>query len=325
MIFNLLIELADLTNYVYWLDAFIGILIALIPSVATALLAAFFLDKAFKRSKKLGDSLVKSGIDKVEYASGKMNERDKAILFGLNKRQKPVSLSLCFLTGDNFFLDYYHQIQGLLDNNCTIKVLIASPHDAPRYEPYLEKYPKTYERDQSFFDESYKTELANLYYKYYELKGRALNKLCYLERTYLMVSSQILNSIAQKKFDAAYETLNQNQKLAVWTDRFSKTGDHLMQIILVKRIIESLNKHSKGSKIQLNYYKDEYRIPIILAEYHEDLEDQYYLWTNMNAPVKETTKSVNVFGKTTTSTEEVSYVTDVRKSFDYLFEKYSRE
>ena len=45
----------------------------------------------------------------------------------------------------------------------------------------------------------------------------------------------------------------------------------------------------------------------------------------MNAPVKETTKSVNVFGKITTSAEEVSYVSDVRKSFEYLFEKYSRE
>ena len=45
----------------------------------------------------------------------------------------------------------------------------------------------------------------------------------------------------------------------------------------------------------------------------------------MNAPGKETTKSVNVFGKITTSAEEVSYVSDVRKSFEYLFEKYSRE
>jgi len=325
MDFTLLIDAADFANYAYWLDAFIDILKSLIPSVFTAALAAFFLNKAFKRSKKLGDSLVKSGIDKVEYASGKMNDRDKAILFGLNKRQKPVSLSLCFLTGDNFFLDYYHQLQGLLDNNCTIKVLIASPHDAPRYKPYLEKYPKTYERDKNFFDDTYKTELANLYYKYNELKGSELNKLCYLERTYLMVSSQILNSKAQTKYDTSYETLNMNQKIAIWNDRLSKTGDHLMQIILVQRIIESLNNHSKGSKIELKHYKDEYRIPIILAEYHGDSEDEYYLWTNMNAPVKETTKSVNVFGKTTTTSEAASYVSDVKKSFDYLFEKYNRQ
>ena len=43
----------------------------------------------------------------------------------------------------------------------------------------------------------------------------------------------------------------------------------------------------------------------------------------MNAPVKETTKSVNVFGQTNDE-NDATYVTDVIKSFDYLFDRYSK-
>jgi hypothetical protein len=43
----------------------------------------------------------------------------------------------------------------------------------------------------------------------------------------------------------------------------------------------------------------------------------------MNAPVKQTTESVNVFGKTKEKTDG-SYISDVMKSFDYLFDKYHK-
>ena len=118
---------ASVIALTYWGEKGVDILTALIASFTTAALVALFLDKAFKRSKKLGDSLVKSGIDKIEYVSGKMSRRDRSILFGLNNKTKPIELNLCFLTGDNFFLDYYDYLQQLLDNDCKIKLLIANP------------------------------------------------------------------------------------------------------------------------------------------------------------------------------------------------------
>ena len=60
-----------------------------------------------------------------------------------------------------------------------------------------------------------------------------------------------------------------------------------------------------------------------MAKYKKEDKESFYLWTNMNAPVKETTKSVNVFGQTSDE-NDATYVTDVIKSFDYLFNRYSK-
>lgn len=45
------------------------------------------------------------------------------------------------------------------------------------------------------------------------------------------------------------------------------------------------------------------------------------LWTNMNAPVRETIKSINVLGMKD-GNKDASFVEDVSLSFDYLFNKY---
>lgn len=306
----------------YWVEVFVNLIVAFIPSVGTALLAAFFLDKAFKKSKNLGDSLVKSGIDHIEYVSGKMNKRDRSILFGLNNREKPLEVCLCFLTGDNFFLDYYEYLLDLLDNNCEVKILLANPFESNRYKEYMETYPVKFDRDSSLCTVEDKDKLAQLYYEYSHANKDKHNQLNYLERTYLMVSKEVLERISESKYRRPYAILEDFEKQRVWMDRISTTGDHVMQVALVTKIIESLNEKSEGSKIKLAYYKDEYRIPIILAKYKKGYELETLLWTNMNAPVKETTKSVNVFGKTNDNFD-ASYITDVVKSFDYLFSRYS--
>ncbi len=314
---------ASVIALTYWGEKGVDILTALIASFTTAALVALFLDKAFKRSKKLGDSLVKSGIDKIEYVSGKMSRRDRSILFGLNNKTKPIELNLCFLTGDNFFLDYYDYLQQLLDNDCKIKLLIANPFDSKRYQKYLKNISESFDNNTNDCCEKDKKDIANLYYEYSMFKNEKLNDLCYLERTYLMVSSQIIENKSESKFKDFYFNLNEESKQEVWLERISKTGDHIMQIALVTTLVNKLNNDSKGSKIEIGYYKDEYRIPIILAKYNNHDREEMFLWTNMNAPVKETTKSVNVFGKATEN-DDSTYITDVMKSFDYLFDRYKR-
>ena len=307
----------------YWLDVFVDMLTALIPAVATALLTAWFLNNAFKKSKHLGDSLVKSGIEKIEYSSGKMTKADRAKLFGLNGKKIPNELCLCFLTGDNFFLDYYEYLLNLLNNNCKIKVLIANPQGSNRVNDYMTNYPSEFSREHSLCSAKDKTNLAKIYYEYYAYNSEQMSNLAYLERTYLMLSKENIDKIAENKFGRPYEILEEAEKQSVWMDRIGKTGDHVMQTLIVTKIVDSLNAKSTGSKISLHYYKDEYRIPITLATYKSKDKDEYLLWTNMNAPVKETTKSVNVFGKSNDSSD-ASYVTDVLKSFNYLYDKYSK-
>ena len=320
-IFLLESNLAD--NIFYWFEVLIDFGIELIPAVITALLTAWFLDKAFQKSKHLGDSLVKSGIDNIEYASGKMSKKDRAKLFGLNGKRMPDQISLCFLTGDNFFLDYYEYLLNLLNNNCQIRLLIANPFDSVRSNEYLENYPVDFSRETSLCKLKDKELLAKKYYEYNSYNAEAMSKLAYLERTFLMVSKENIERIAENKFGRSYSVLEEKEKQQVWFDRIGKTGDHVMQVMIVTKIVESLNKKSTGSKIELYYYKDEYRIPITLAKYKNKENDEYLLWTNMNAPVKETTKSVNVFGQTNDE-NDATYVTDVIKSFDYLFDRYSK-
>lgn len=307
----------------YWLDAIIQLALAFIPSIGTAVLVAFLLDKAFKRSKKIGDSLVKSGIENIDYVSGKMSSKDCSILFGLNKREKPFELNLCFLTGDNFFLDNYNYLLELLNHGTKIKVLIAGADDSIRYKRYIKKYPNIFDRNTGFCDDDDKKELIDIYMKYHDYKSDDLAQLHYVERTYLMVSKEVVEKRARTDYNSSYAFLSDENRSNVWGHRIARTGDHMMQIALVTKIIHTLNKQSTNEKISLAYYKDEYRIPIILAKYKEKESEAYLLWTNMNAPVKQTTESVNVFGKTKEKTDG-SYISDVMKSFDYLFDKYHK-
>lgn len=323
MFLPFLTENGDYLNIYYWIELLINVLVSFLPAIATALFTAWFLDKAFQKSKHLGDSLVKSGIDNVEYASGKMSKKDRSKFFGLDGKIKPNEICLCFLTGDNFFLDYYNYILDLVDNNTLVKVLIANPFDSDRSKKYLETYPAEFSREESLCKSEDRQKLAEYYFYLNELNAEELSKVAYLERTFLMVSKEILEKIAEEKYGRSYSFLDDFEKLEVWKNRIGKTGDHIMQVMIVTKIVESINKKSQGSKIQLFYYKDEYRIPITLAKYEKNDRIDYLLWTNMNAPVKETTKSVNVFGKSSND-GDATYITDVVNTFDYLFDKYSK-
>ena len=319
----LVLLFVETINWAYWLDIFLSFLIELVPAVFTALLTAWFLDRAFQKSKHIGDSLIKSGIEDIKYASGKMTKKDSLKFFGLNGNPKPEEINLCFLTGDNFFLDYYSYLLELVNSGTRVKVLIANPFDSNRVKDYLERYPVEFSRENSMCKLEDRQALGELYYKYYNLNSEEFSKLTYLERTFLMVSKENIERISNRLFAREYGILTEEEKKKVWLERVGKTGDHIMQVLLVTKIVESINKQSTGTQIELYYYKDEYRIPITLAKFNKNDKEEILLWTNMNAPVKETTKSVNVFGKTDDE-NDATYVSDVLNSFNYLFDKYSR-
>lgn len=324
--FTLLLD-GSVKEGLYWADVTVNVIAGAITAIITAAITSWMLDKAFRKSKYLGDSISKAGIEKIDYTSGRMTQKDRNILFGLKGNQMPNELKLCFITGDNFFKDNFDNLVNLVKNGRIIKVLIGNPNLCKHAENYFKEFSSDHSLDELHCSDDDKEKLANIYLELNELHGDDLRKLSYLERTYLMVSKDIIDRKVKEKYvNLKYSELSNDKKKEIWIDRISSTGDHVMQAVLVTRMIEKINKESvNGGKIELRYYHDEYRIPITLAEYYADgahKEGKMMLWTNMNAPVRETTKSVNVFGIDNFE-EDATYVNDVKCTFDYLFEKYS--
>lgn len=324
-IFTLLMD-ANLNEGAYWADVGVSIVVGVISAIITAAITSWMLDKAFRKSKYLGDSISKAGIEKIDYTSGKMTQKERNILFGLKGNQMPKELKICFITGDNFCKDNFGNLVGLVKNGCTIKALIGNPNTCARAAEYFEKFSTELPLEALCCSDQDKKALAGLYLKLNELYGDELRKLSYLERTYLMVSKDIIERKSKDRYLRSYKELTDDEKRTVWLERISATGDHVMQAVLVTRMLQLVAKEAQnGGEVDLRYYHDEYRIPITLAEYYaegEQRENKLMLWTNMNAPVRETTKSVNVFGVDKFD-EGATYVNDVNCTFEYLFEKYS--
>ena len=326
MLLNIFTLLVGVGDGAYWADVGVDIAVGVISALITAAVTTWLLDKAFRKSKYLGDSIKKAGIEKIDYTSGKMSQKDRNILFGLKGNQMPNELKICFITGDNFCKDNFENLADLVKNGRTIKALIGNPYCSERATEYFKKFTADSPLAELQCSEEDKMALADLYLRLNELHGDDLRNLCYLERTYLMVSKEIIERKAKEKYSAAYNKLTPQEKREVWLSRISSTGDHVMQAVLVTRMLELVKKQAaNGGKVDLRYYHDEYRIPITLAEYYAEngqKENRLMLWTNMNAPVRETTKSVNVFGIDKFE-EGATYVNDVNISFEYLFDKYS--
>lgn len=322
-IFSLLLDVS-VKDGLYWANVAVDVIFGVVSALITAVITSWLLDRAFRKSRDLGESLKKVGIEKIDYSSGTMKRKDRNILFGERGNPKPNELKICFITGDNFCKDNFENLINLVKNGRTIKALIGNPKDCDRSEEYFKRFSEKKFEDLHCTDED-KDKLATLYVKYNELHGDELRKLCYLERTYLMVSKDIIERKSKLKYLRPYKNLNLEEKKQIWVERISSTGDHVMQAVLVTRMFDLINAESEnGGKADLRYYHDEYRIPIILAEFYCDCksnENKLMLWSNINAPVRETTKSINVFGVDKCE-EDPTYVNDINYTFEYLFEKY---
>ena len=317
---------AQINEGSYWADVGVKIFESVVAAIFVAMITSWLLNKAFRKSKYLGESIGKAGIQKIDYSSGKMTKKDRNILFGLKGNPMPTELKICFITGDNFCKDNFGELANLVQNGRTIKALIGNPCPCERSKEYFEKFSPDLPIKDLFCSEDDKKKLAQLYTELNELNGDKLRERSYLERTYLMVSKDIIYRKAREKYaPRTYNDLTKEEKQSIWMERISSTGDHVMQAVLVTRMLQAVNRFSdNGGKVELHYYHDEYRIPITLAEYDVDAknkENKLMLWTNMNAPVRETIKSVNVFG-VDISNEKATYVNDVNCTFDYLLEKY---
>lgn len=284
-----------------WLDKIASIPFAVIQALIIGFFTSIILNRIFLKEKNIGKKLRDYGIERISaYGDGTLSKKDANVFFGRRGHPAPREIHLCFITGNRFLQDYKEEIKKLAKNGCKIKVLIADPTASSTYN-----YP-----DSNYMIPSKKIgELANYYCEI--LFGLQLGT-CFCERSFAMLDSNCSN--------------NRDECIKEFRTKLKKAGDHTCQIKRITNLLYSINTENKNGNIEIRYYTDEYQMPIILAEYdtQKKREAKTRLWTNINAPVRETIESINVYSESSES-RDGTFVNDVAASFNYLWNKYDKK
>ena len=295
---------------------------AILIAIITKIVIDKILDKSFMRIQKVGKGLQNAGIESVSSDNGKMSKRDVYVLFGKGPQPRPSTIKLCFISGCNFINDYFDELIEAVKNGTNIEVLILDPSKAELFDYFRGKYErKVYTKN----DEEDIAVLAGRFDKIYNRKiGYA--DLPYCEKCDLLTLTHEFENLRQS-------SENPENTLEIWAKIVSKHkfSYAAAEAIFVKNILLEILKQKEENgwtgNVELHYYRDEYRIPITIAEYPYDKKNQapyYLLWTNMNSPVKHTIESINVRGKYAVD-EEPNFVSDMNSYFDYLMAKYPQD
>lgn len=287
-------------------DKLIGLILAIAQALMIAFITGVVLNRAFQKEKAIGKSLKEYGIERVKTDKGTLSSRDCHVAFGLGGHAVPRELCLCFITGNAFFRDYERQagyLSSLAARGCRIRILLANPYQA--------KVAQLWDRQKTSDDVPDK--VVDYYYRL--LMGLE-QTTSFVERTFLMLTYRMV------------ETCLDDAEMckARLRDKLQKNKDHVTHVRTVQQMLSaSAQKADHGGSIELRYYTDEYQMPIILAKMDAagKKPSKTLVWTNINAPIKETSESINVFA----AKEEgaAGFVEDVEKSFEYLWRTYPRE
>lgn len=280
----------------------IDLVFAIIQSLIIAFVTSYIINRAFIKQKKLGKNLNSYGIDRVSLGKGTLNESDRCKLFGLYDQPVPKEVSLCFLTGINFFEDYYDYIKGIVERGTVVRVLLQNPVKTHLFALYDAEQKKYKDIDA----------VAEYYYKLYANDAEAVENGVFSETSFLMLTEDRFKKLLARKEDCINEIQSQ----------LRKEGDHVIQIFKVTQKLTEINQVAKnGGRVEIRYYNNEYRLPMIFAKFMVKNELRTVLWTNLNAPIREATESVNIYCEEK-DTENALYVQDMKRSFEYLYAKY---
>jgi hypothetical protein len=300
-------------------DKIISLIIAVAQAVIIAVITKMVLDKAFQEQRTIGKNLQEYGIKKVksEKSGGTLNKSGCDIVFGLNGKPIPLQLDLCFITGNSFMLDFQtrtNYIKRLIENGCQVRILLANPFRGNFAEYSVADYENENKLD------------ATIDY-YYKLLNNEIASQSFLERAYMML---IRPNVTRS--GGSIDKAKLKEYLSIETDKCKVSihnGDHGYQVKFIKDMCDELKQYgANGGSIELRFYEDEYQMPIIMATSHMHCnqnhnEEMIYLWTNINAPIRETKDSINVFCSASIDDKEsATFLNDVSKSFDYLWNLY---
>ncbi len=272
-----------------------------------ALITSNVLNRAFQKEKAIGKGLKEYGIERVKGGKGTLSQKDRNIVFGLRGYAPPSELCLCFITGSAFFRDFQSRagyIEGLASRGCNVRVLLANPNQSVV---------------SSLWDADTETNgipeaVVDYYYNLLITPSRAGS---FLERTYTMLASSAFASGLD----------DEEHCKRVLRERLRENKDHIEQVRIIQTMLsEAAQKADHGGSISLHYYVDEYQMPIIMAKFDAGDKQpvQTLVWTNMNAPIRETIDSINIFALHSEDSTS-GFADDVEKSFEYLWRAYPKE
>lgn len=312
-------------------ERFINLAFAVIQAILIALITKNALDRALQKEKAIGKRLKSYGIENVKSGDGKMSRHHINLAFGLRGHTPPKGLDICFITGRAFFQDFQvntDYIGRVVAQGCHVRVLLANPYDGYIYKNTLWKdaiddcsiaqWRMAQERGETP-DPRYLAYIDAVAQYYLEMladhSSDAFRNASFIERSDAMLLSSKIKAPSSHRAEYLKEIKNLLLKL----------GDHRTQVLCARQILESIVKaHPKCSgKVELRCYADEYRMPITLVrkDATKKSEELTLLWTNINAAIRETTESINIFCKVKGDRDK-TYISDMEKTFEYLWSCY---
>ena len=292
-------------------DHLVSLVFGVLQGTIVGIIVGTILKEAYREAMSIGINLSDYGIKKVSVAeNGKLDQKSRNALFGtglgLRPVKKPDRIRLCFISGYNFINYFEKEIVDLITYGTKIELLIAGP--SPTEEEKLFDFNVVAE-DNVFVE----TQQNKYIQMYKDDEGASFG-----DRIFLMLSS----GKDSKKGDNTVE--NRICQL-VYDNR--KKGDCRMEIINTVKIVEELRKNTNTDNIRIRFYKDEYRMPIILANYDgndvasKKPEVTARLWTNIGMPIREAMDTVSIYAEKLNDTRN-KIVDDSELYFSYLWDKY---
>lgn len=298
-------------------DKVINLFFAVIQAIMIALITKSALDRALRKEKEIGKRLKDYGVESVKSGDGKMLAAHVNLAFGLRGHQIPNEIDLCFITGRAFFRDFQQKtdyIGRAIDRGCSVRVLLANPYCGVLYEKWKDIIEKG--DLESLRTGAYVKDVAQHYYQMLtEGTDGPMRNAAFIERSdAMLIHSKIMGIIDDQV--ACLKTLE---------DVIGERGDHRYQVLQIERMLQELSERAErgGGHIEVRYYTDEYRLPVTLVRKNakEMKAAVTLLWTNMNAAIRETTESINIFCKVK-ETETSAFVADIEETFEYLWNRY---
>jgi|GEM_PF-3676771 len=283
-----------------WVVVGAEVLSAIAAIVGLAIAGNWF-SKARQQQRVLGKNLKNYGIERINTQRGALDKKDRALLFGLRGKPVPKEVCLSFISGCHFIDDYQEEIKNLAARGCVVKLLLAKPNGFSA---------KRCDENGKFSGENLQLVTDH----YFKIIKKEKPSSTFQDREFIML---VLSHLV--KADDEQTRKNIQSELA-------EHGDHASEVVWARGLLRKLRKsRANGGDIILRYYVDEYQMPIIMAKYDvkKKKDVRLRLWTNMNAPIKETMQSVSVYAVDIEDNEKC-FASDVEKSFDYLWETYSK-
>lgn len=289
----------------YW-DKSISLAFGILQALLISLLMYLFVNKAIVKRQKIGRSLNNEGVQRVTADDGKLTKNDIDLLFGYGNNPSPKEIKLCFLSGAGFLSRFEEDLVKAIKRGCDIKILVASPVGSHFFDDYKNRYDIQTDVLVDYYAEAF---LSNNYDDSFLEKEDFMIALGKKEKHNL--SKRDL----KKEF---YKFFTEHQ-----------TGDSVGQIFTVNEIVQRISKKTKGDcsgSIKIRYYKDEYRMPLILSKHdpHKKKPGCVRLWTNMTAPTDETRDSISLYFQTNDN-QKGKFVESMDNYFDYLWDYYDLE